>query len=237
MYSTWSRQKLQTLRRRRSKSGIGPHSSEGDVVGVDVAAGSHGCGLRVTGRRRSAGTILPAVQELHVVGVHLGAITLLAALGVLPGSRLQTSLDVYEAALLQVLAAQLGELAIALIPDHDVVVVGELAALSRLILTVTVGGDGQVAHRRTARRVAELGVPGQPADQHHAIERTRHHSSPSSSLAEGASASSWSSASSSPPPADGVLTTGAGSPPAGVSPAISSGATSSISPSGSGIGP
>src|SRR5437879_2707398 len=192
MYSTWSRQKLQTLRRRRSKSGIAPQASERDVVGVDVAPGTHRGGLGVGGRR-SAGAVLTAVQELHVVGIHLGAITLLAALRVLPRPRLEASLHVHEAALLQVLAAELGKLAVALVPHHDVVVVGELAPLSRLILSIAVGGQRQVAYRRAARRVAELGVPGQPADQHHAIEGTRHHSSPSSSLPDGASASSSSS--------------------------------------------
>src|SRR5436853_7864668 len=113
MYSTWSRQKPQTLRRRRSKSGMGVAHSEGDVGRGDVAAGgAHGHRFRFRCRRRAGRAVLAAVEELHVGRVDLGLRALLAGLLVLPGTSLQTALDIDEPALLQVLAAQLGQLAI-----------------------------------------------------------------------------------------------------------------------------
>src|ERR1017187_8688087 len=97
-------------------------TSEGDVVGVDVT-GHLGAGA---GRRwdrdalGGAATVLPAVEELDVVGVDLGLVALLAGLGVVPGARLHAALHIDQAALLEVLTAQFGVPAVALVPDHDV---------------------------------------------------------------------------------------------------------------------
>ena len=65
-----------------------------------------------------------------MVGVDFGLVALLATGRVVPRASLQASLDVDEAALLQVLRSGFRKLAGALIPDHHVVVVGELTLLA-----------------------------------------------------------------------------------------------------------
>src|ERR1035441_41524 len=200
MTSWCSRQKLHTLRRRRSKSGMGIcQTSEGDVVGVDIAghlrAGA--CRGRIRGALRGGASVLAAVEELHVVGVDLGLVALLTGLGVVPGARLHAALHVDQAALLEVLAAELGELAIALVPHHDVVVVGVLLPLTARVGPVAIGGEGEVADRGAARRVAQLRVAGEPSDQHDPVEGTGHgYSSSSSAISAGGASSSSSAASS-----------------------------------------
>src|SRR5205807_9110792 len=171
---------------------------EGDVVGIDVAAvggrrrpADGGTGGFLAPRCRGQATaILTAVEELHVVGVDLGPVALLTGVLVVPGAGLQPPLDVDETALLKVLATELGELAVALVPDHDVVVVGVLAALAAGVLAVPVGGQSKLADRGAGRRVAQLRVARQPADEHHPIQRSRHQTSSSSSPAPSSSSSS-----------------------------------------------
>src|SRR5207302_10183585 len=138
-----------------------------------------------------------AVDDLPVRGVVLGLVAFLHGLGVGPRPCLQSSVEVREAALLQILRTELGELSIALVPRDDVVIVGELAPLAALILPVPIRCDGDIAYGCPAGRVPQLRVARQAPDQHHTIEGTSHHLSPSSSLAEGASSSSSSGTSSS----------------------------------------
>src|SRR5260370_593589 len=131
-----------------------------------------------SGPRRGRGgnaAVLPAVGEVPVVGVDLGPVALLTGALVVPRAGLQTTLDVDETALLQVLATELGELAVALVPDHDVVKVGVLAALAALrVGPVAVGGHGELADTLSAGQVAQLGVAGEAADEHHAVGPAGH---------------------------------------------------------------
>src|SRR5450755_3014022 len=191
---------------------------ERDVVGVDVTTG---VGSERRDRRAGAGglpaevgtaaavTVLAAVKELHVVGVDLGLVALGPRVLVVPRAGLEAALDVDHAALLEVLAAELGELAVAGVPHHDVVVVGVLAALAAGILAVAIGGDGQVAHGGSAGCEAQLRVAGEAADEHHAVERAGHQVSSSSAMrtAAGTSATSSSSSSSSAPSSSRAATT------------------------------
>src|SRR5260370_38676484 len=77
---------------------------------------------RATGRGTAAA---PAVEELHVVGDDLGRPPLLAVLA-FPRAGLDAPLDVDERPLAGVLGADLGEISLAGVVGHDVVVVGEL---------------------------------------------------------------------------------------------------------------
>src|SRR5579884_4317929 len=103
--------------------------SERDLVGIDVADG------RLVGERRllagagRAGAGAPGVQELDLGGHHFRAAALLAVL-TLPGAGLEPTLDVDQGPLSGVLGRDLGQVALAQVPDHDVVEVGELPALA-----------------------------------------------------------------------------------------------------------
>src|SRR5665213_2308788 len=217
---------------------------EGDVVGVDVTtgvgserrdgrAGAGGLPAEV-GTAAAAITVLAAVQELHVVGIDLGLVALGPRVLVVPRAGLEAALDVDHAALLEVLAAELGELAVAGVPHHDVVVVGVLAALAAGILAVAIGGDGQVADGGSAGCEAQLRVAGEAADEHHAVERAGHQVSSSSAMrtAAGTSSTSSSPSSSSAPSSSRAATTvwRAASPsPSGAAPSGSASASASAS--------
>src|SRR5215510_15894391 len=85
-------------------------SSEGDVVRVDVAdpdARVVGQGRQLVAGHAGAGAGAARLQELDVVGDHLGGAPLLAVLA-LPGAGLQPPLDVDERALPRVLRHDLG---------------------------------------------------------------------------------------------------------------------------------
>src|SRR5205823_7656276 len=129
----------------RSDMGIllGSVFSERDVVGVDVA--DSGPGVVGQGRHlvvaahsgADAGT--PRLEELDVVGDHLGRPPLLAVLA-LPGPGLEAALDVDERSLPGVLGDDLGQVPAADVPGDDVVVVGrseehtsELQSLAYLV--------------------------------------------------------------------------------------------------------
>ena len=90
------------------------------------------------------------------------------------------------AALREVLRAALGLVA----EDGDAEVVGLVDPLARLVLAPAVHGDAEAADGRAARRVPQLGVARQVADEHDAVD-VRHGSSYSSSgtvVASGSSA-------------------------------------------------
>src|SRR5207244_974646 len=93
----------------------------------------------------------------------------------------------------QVLAHDLGQVALADVPGHAVVVVGELAPVAVRSACVAVGRDAERGHRLPAGCVTHLRVAGEPSDQHHLVEA---HSSFPSSASTASTASSTSSTSS-----------------------------------------
>src|SRR5207237_5497472 len=101
-------------------------SSKRDVVRIHVADAM----LLVLGRRLlvvagaglAGGGRPPALEELEVVDDHLGAAPLLAVLA-FPRTRLETALHINQRTFLEVLAYQLGEISLADVPGHAVVVV------------------------------------------------------------------------------------------------------------------
>src|ERR1700716_2715149 len=99
----------------------------------------------------------PLVEDLQGPDPHLAAAPHAAVRG-LPGRPVQPALEVDQASLLQVAAGELGQLA----PGTQAVELGLLAF---------VGGQAQLGDRAAARRVVELGIAGQPADQGDPVER------------------------------------------------------------------
>src|SRR5260370_30141214 len=104
--------------------------------------------------------------ELDFGGVYLGGLALLAVLA-FPGTRLQPALDVNEASLVQILAGNLRQVALADVPDHDVVVIGVFLLLTVRTLSVAVGCQREAGHRRAARRVAHFRIAAQSTTTHH----------------------------------------------------------------------
>src|SRR5205823_1845170 len=78
---------------------------------------------------------------------------------------------------LQVVGEQFGEVPLADVPGHHVVVIGELPPLSVGAARVAVGGDREGGHGLAAGRVAHLRVAREPADQHHPV-KARHRAPP-----------------------------------------------------------
>src|SRR5579859_1359193 len=195
MYWTFSTQKLQTLRCVRfgfpSLGGIlFLLLLERDLVGIDVPRHVLGHPRQVVDRPgvgddTGAGAGSTRLEELDVVGDHLGGPPLLAVLA-FPGAGLQPALDVDQRALAQEVRHLLGEVPLADVPGHDVVVVGELLALPVGSRRVAVGGDRKGGDRLAARRVAHLRVLGQAAHQHHLVQACHHASSASSEPSESA---------------------------------------------------
>src|SRR6185436_10840170 len=117
----------------------------------------------------------PAADELHVLGRHADLAHLLAVLG-LPAVLLEAALDHHLPALLQVLGADLSRL-----PPRDLVDEGDFFDLlaGLLVRVLVVEGQRELADRRPLRRVPQLGVARQVAEQDDLIERR--HESPLSS--------------------------------------------------------
>src|SRR5262245_56444762 len=129
-------------------------------VGVRTSCGS--CGnVRVL-----AAELAAAAEELHGVGDHLDRLALGAVLR-LPLAPLETAVDRDRTSLGEVLRAVFALGA----PDRDVEVVGLLGPLTGgRILAACVHGEPEAADRHPARRVPELRVAGQVADEHDAID-------------------------------------------------------------------
>src|SRR5207249_12241802 len=108
------------------------------------------------------------LQELDLRGVDLGGLTLLPILA-FPGPGLQPSLDVNQAAFVQVLTGDLGQVALADVPDDDVVVVGVFLLFAIRPLPIAIGRQRERRHRRAAWRIAHLGMAGKAAEQLHLV--------------------------------------------------------------------
>src|SRR5207253_4358037 len=138
---------------------------EGNVFRVDVARGllvmarrRGNRGLDRFGRRRRLRLRLAArFEELDFGGVYLGGLALLTVLA-FPGTGLQPALDIHQASLVEVLAGDLGQVALADVPDHHVVVVGVFLLLSVGGLSVAIGRQREARHRGPARRVTHFRI-------------------------------------------------------------------------------
>src|SRR2546428_4845055 len=117
------------------------------------------------GRRSLRLRLAPRFEELDFGRVHLGGLALLAVLA-FPGTGLEPALDIYEAALVKVLAGDLGEVALTDVPHHHVVVVGVLLLLTVGALAVAVGCQREARYRGPARGIAHFRITGQAANKH-----------------------------------------------------------------------
>ena len=129
--------------------------------------------------------VAAAAEELDAVGDDLDRLALGAVLR-LPLAPVEAPVDRHRPALGQVLRAVLALLA----PDGDREVVRLVDPLAALVLAPRVDGDTQRADRHAGRRVPELRVAGEVADENHAVDAGGHRYSSSSSLAGAVSASS-----------------------------------------------
>src|SRR5581483_34609 len=142
---------------------------ERNVVVARAAEVRVGRGRRARGHELVAGLagrLAAAAEELHGVGDDLHRLPLGAVLR-LPFAPLEPAVDRDRAALREVLRAVL-----ALVPpDRDVEVVRLLGPLAgRAVLAARVDGEAEAADRRAARRVPQLGVAREVADEHDAID-------------------------------------------------------------------
>src|SRR3989344_4311342 len=81
-------------------------------------------------------------KQPRCLGNYLGAIALLPRILILPGTRLNTALDEHERSLLQILLTYFGQTP----PGDDIVKLGGLLSLPRLILVKTIGGHAKRAN-------------------------------------------------------------------------------------------
>ena len=101
----------------------------------------------------------------------LGRVAVGAAL-VLPFARLQLALDVHFRALLAIL---LGDLAKILIEDHDIVPLGALLALARILVAPGLGsGDREVHHLIAGIEPSDLRILTEVSDQNDFVDAARH---------------------------------------------------------------
>ncbi len=158
------------------------------IVAIGIGPGDMDWGVRalrhelLPAAARLAGAVA-AAEELDVVGHDLDRLALGAVLGV-PLAPGQLALDADGAALGEVLGAVLGGPA----PHRDVEVVrGVLPLLAAL--DAVVDGDAERRHRGSGRRVPQLRVARQVADEDDAVDALGHYSS-SSELSIGSATSS-----------------------------------------------
>src|SRR5581483_4286943 len=110
--------------------------------------------------------------ELHRLRHDLDRLALAAVLR-LPFAPIEATVDRDGPALREVLRARLGLVA----EDGDAEVVRLVDPLARLVAPPAVHGDAEAADRRAARRVPELGIARQVADQDDAVDVRCHYSS------------------------------------------------------------
>src|ERR1700746_3337727 len=93
----------------------------------------------------STSAFTPPAKQHRVVGDDFCHVLLLIRLLVVPRARLESAFDVNLAALLQVLACNLGQA----LPQHHVVPLGPILPLAALVLVPFVGGDREARNRST----------------------------------------------------------------------------------------
>src|SRR6185312_12168419 len=143
-----------------------------DRAGGGAAAGAEVCVLRLSGRpgrhelRLAALALAAAAEELNAVSDDLDRLALRPVLGV-PLAPFEPAVDRDRAALGQVLGAILTLVA----PDRDVEVVRLLRPLAGgAVLAARVDGEPEAADRGTARRVPELWVARQIAQENDSVD-------------------------------------------------------------------
>src|SRR5207253_6705773 len=141
-------------------------SSERNIFRVNVArrflataaaGGDGGLGGLLCGRCRLG--LAAGLEELDFRRVDFGGLPFLPIL-TFPGPGLQPALDINQAAFVQVLARDLSQVALADVPDDDVVVVGVFLLFAVRPLPIAIGRQREGRHRRAAWRVAHLGITG-----------------------------------------------------------------------------
>src|SRR5215467_8194421 len=136
----------------------------------------------------AAVAVTTAAQELDAIGDDLDRLALRAVLR-LPLAPAQLAVDADGPPLREVLSAVLG-----LVAEHgDAEVVGRVDPVARLVALAVVDRNAEAADGRPARRVPKLRVPGQVADQDHAVDVRCHVYSSSSPGCSSAPAYSGSS--------------------------------------------
>src|SRR4029077_12562275 len=85
---------------------------------------------------------------------------------ILPLARLNSSLDVNQRALLQILLGDFRLLA----PYNNLVPLGALLALAVAVLVSLVGRDGKIGHCLPATGKSRLGISSQPPDQNPLVD-------------------------------------------------------------------
>src|SRR5437764_690153 len=122
------------------------------------------CRLR-RGAEPAAAALAAAAEELHGVGDDLDRLALRAVLRV-PLAPLEPAVDCDGTTLGEVLRARF-----ALVPPHgDVEVVRLLRPLARVVLAARVDREAEAADGSPGWGVAKLGVAGQVADEHDAVD-------------------------------------------------------------------
>jgi len=117
------------------------------------------------GRRAHA---FAATEHLHFVGNDLGRVALVAVL-VLPLVGPDAPFDIDLAALLEILAGRLGQLA----EEDDAVPFGAVLQLTRCLVTEAVGSrHPDVANRVAVGRIAGFRIRTKVADENHFIDRS-----------------------------------------------------------------
>src|SRR5688572_6266149 len=173
MVSTTITAMLVTISRKMRFIEVSPFSpSERDVVlevvelaprfGSRFALGFRpaGGGALRGGLAIGAAHPLPGAQHLHDVGDDLGRV-LVGSVLVLPLARLEPPFHVHLAALLEVFAGDLGELA----EEGHAVPLGLLLHLAVLVLPLLGGGDADVGDRAALGHVARFRVAPEVADE------------------------------------------------------------------------
>ena len=147
----------------------GHGGSEGNVVFEVVEAAASrwrgGVALGGSGGRRCARPLATvagrlAAKHLHAVAADLGGVAVLAFL-VLPLAGADRAFDVDLAALLQVLAADLGLTG----EEADPMPLGGLLLVAVLVFPDVAGGQAQVGHGVAVGQVAQLGIGAEVADE------------------------------------------------------------------------
>src|SRR5512135_3704518 len=141
---------------------------EGDVVVCrSREVGALGCRARRHELVAAAWAIAvaPTAEELDALGDDLDGLALRSVLG-LPLAPVESAVDRDGAALAQVLGAALRLVA----EDRDPEEVGLVGPLPGFVPAPAVDRNAEVAHRRAAGRVAQLGIPRQVPDQYDAVD-------------------------------------------------------------------
>src|SRR2546421_179959 len=128
-----------------------------------AAAGAGGGGHE---RRLASAAGLAAAEDLDAVGDDLAGLSLRTVLRV-PLAPVEAAVDPHRPALGEELRAALALVA----PDRDVEVVRLVAPLARrLVLLARVHGDAELADRRAARRVPQLGIACEISDENDSVD-------------------------------------------------------------------